>query len=137
MALRAGGCQPDNISPLHIRAAFILVFFKRRISFPGWRKCHFSERFHFLSVQTSLGSIAITLEQGEGWGQDAEARGDTQCRDRDQRRAGLEEKVQWWQWPCPLPLKPQAGGHSCRVVWGEQRCPWRPAELLTCQLPGC
>lgn len=76
VALRAGGCQPDNISPLHIRAAFILVFFKWRISFPGWRKCHFSERFHLVSVQTSLGSIAITLKQGEGWGQDAEACGD-------------------------------------------------------------
>lgn len=29
VAPRAGGCQPDTISPLHTRAAFILVFVKR------------------------------------------------------------------------------------------------------------
>lgn len=118
VALRAGGCQPDTISPLHTRAAFILVFFKRRMSFPGWRKCHFSERFHLMLVQTSPGSIAITLERGEGWGQDAEAGacGDRQLGDRDQCWAGLEEKVQQWRWPCPL--SPAAPG---RRAW-LQRC---------------
>lgn len=34
-ALRAGGCRHDSISPAHTRAAFILVFFKRRMSFPS------------------------------------------------------------------------------------------------------
>lgn len=64
------------------------------MSFPGWRKCHFFERFHLVLVQTSPGSIAITLEWGEGWDAEAGSHGDRQLRARDQGWAELEEKVQ-------------------------------------------